>query len=54
MLGENFHIEELVGHLRKVDPHKSGILDRFAFVGWYVDEEVSLGSAEEAEHLMDW
>ena len=31
-LGEHFHIEELAGHLRKVDPNKSGNLERFAFV----------------------
>ena len=31
-VGESFHIEYLAGHMRKVDPHESEILDRFAFV----------------------
>ena len=39
---EGFHREELAGHLRKVDPNESSSLDRFGFVRWYVDEEVSL------------
>ena len=38
----------------KVDPNKSGILDHFSFVRWYVDEEVSLDYAEEAERLVGW
>ena len=49
-LGEVFHSEYLAGHLRKVDQKKSGSLDRFAIVGWYVDEEVSLDSTEEPNH----
>ena len=53
-LGEGFHSEELAGHLWKVDPNESGSLDRFAFVRWYVDEEVSLDSAEEAKKLVGW
>ena len=53
-LGKGFHSEELAGHLRKVDSNESGSLDRFAFVRWYVDEEVSLDSAEEAELLVGW
>ena len=47
-LGEGFHSEEMTGHLRKVDPNESGSLNRFSFVRWYVDEEVSLDSTEEA------
>ena len=44
MLGEGFNSEDLAGHLRKVDPNESGSLERFYFVRWYVDEEVSLDS----------
>ena len=47
-----FHSEELAGYLRKVDPNESGSLYRFAFVRWYVEEEVSLDSAEEEECLV--
>ena len=47
-IGGGFHIEELAGQLRKLDPNESGSLERFIFVRWYVDEEVSLESAEEA------
>ena len=39
-IGEDFHSEELAGHMHKVDPNESGILDRFVFLRWYVDEEV--------------
>ena len=53
-LGEGFHSEDQAGHLRKVDPNESCSLDRFTFVRWYVDEEVSLDSAEEAERLVGW
>ena len=53
-LGEGFHSEDLAGHLRKVDPNESGSLDRFDFVRWYVDEEISLESAEEVERLVGW
>ena len=31
-LGGGVHDEELAGHLRKLDPNGSGILDSFAFV----------------------
>ena len=41
-------------HLQKVDPNESGSLDRFSFVRWYMEEEVSLESAEEAERLAGW
>ena len=41
-------------HLRKVDPNESGSLECFAFVGWYVDEEVSLYYVEEEERLVGW
>ena len=51
-LCEIFYSEELAGHLRKVDPNESGSLDRFAFVRWYVDNEVSLESSEEAENFV--
>ena len=50
--GGGGHSEYLSGHLRKVDPNESGNLDRFAFVRWYGGKEVSLDSAEEAEHLV--
>ena len=53
-LVEVFHSEELTGHLWKVDPKESGSLDRFDFVRWYVDEEVSLDLSEEAECLVGW
>ena len=35
-----------MGHLWKVDQNESGNFDRFEFVRWYVDSEVSLYSAE--------
>ena len=54
MLGEGFHSEELIGHLRKVDPNESGSLDSFAFVRCYVDKAVSLDSTEEAARLVVW
>ena len=41
-------------NLWKLYPNESGSLDRFAFVRWYVDEEVSLDSSEEAECLVGW
>ena len=50
----NTYSEDLKVKLRKVDPNESGILDRFAFVRWYVDEEVSLEYVEEAEILVGW
>ena len=53
-LGDGGHSEDLEGHLQKVDPNESGSLERFAFVRWYVDKEVSLDSAEEAERLVGW
>ena len=53
-LEESFHREELAGHQRKVEPNESGGLDSFAFVRWYVDKEVSLESAQEAENLVGW
>ena len=34
---EGFHGEDLAGRLQKVDPNKSGSLERFAFVMWCVD-----------------
>ena len=45
-LGKGFHSEYLTGHLWKLDPNESGSLDRFVFVSWYVEEEVSLESAD--------
>ena len=45
--------EELAGYLRKVDPNESGNLDRFSFVGRYVEKDVSLDSAEEVERSVD-
>ena len=53
-LEEGFHSEDLAGYLRKVDQNESGSLKRFPFVRWYVDEGVSMDSAEEAESLVGW
>ena len=53
-IGEGFHNEDLSVHLRKIYPNESGSLDRFAFVRWYVEEEVSLESTEEAESFVVW
>ena len=39
--------------MQKVDSNESGNLDRFSFVGWYVEKDVSLDSAEEVERLVD-
>ena len=44
----------MAGHLRKVDPNESGSLDRFDFMRWYVDEEISLESTEEGQRLVGW
>ena len=41
-LGKSFHSKDLAGHLRKLDPNESGSLDRFPFVRWYVEDEVSM------------
>ena len=54
ILGEGFHSDDLAGHLQKVDPNESVSYDRFDFVSWYVDKEVSLDHAEEAERLEGW
>ena len=43
-----------MGHLRKLYPNESGSWDRFDFVRWYVDKDVSLESAEEVEYLVGW
>ena len=51
-IGEGFHSNELAGHIRKLDPNESGSLDRFAFLRQYVDKEVFLESAEEAESFL--
>ena len=53
-LGEGFHSEDLEGHLWKLDTNESGSLDRFPFVRCYVDEDLSLNSAEAAEMLLIW
>ena len=45
MLREGFNIEDLAGHLWKVNKNECDILDSFAFVRYYVDKEVSLESA---------
>ena len=42
---ERFHSDDLAVCLQKVDPNEIGSLDRFDFLRWYLDEEVSLGSA---------
>ena len=44
----------MAGQLRKVDPNESIFLDRFAFLRWYVDEEVSLESKEKSERSVGW
>ena len=55
IIGVGFHVEDLAGHLRKVDPNESGSLDHFPFVMCYMElfegpdgnkleEEVSLES----------
>ena len=54
MLMGCFQSEDLADHLRKVDPNESDFLDRFDFVRYYVDGEVSLDSEEEAERLVGW
>ena len=54
ILGEGFHNGELASQLQKLDPDESGSLESFAFVRWYMDEDVSLESVEEAEHLVAW
>ena len=53
-LGEIFHSEELAVNLGKLYPNESGSLERFAFLRWYVDEEVSLDYADEEERLVGW
>ena len=53
-LGDGFHSEDLAGHMRKLDPDEIGSVYRFPFLKWYVDEEVSLDSSEEAECLVGW
>ena len=53
-LWEVFHSEELACNLQKLNPYESGIMERFAFVSWYVDEEVSMESAGDAEWLVGW
>ena len=40
--------------MRKVDPNRSGSLDRFAFLRWNVDGKVSLKYTEEEERLVGW
>ena len=52
--GEGFYSEKVTGHLRKLDPNESCSLERFAFVRWYVDDEVSMDSVEEAERFVGW
>ena len=51
-LGYGFRSKDLAVHLIKLDPNESVSLDRFAFVRWYVGEEVSLDSVEEAERFL--
>ena len=52
--GDGLNSEELVVHLTELDPNKSGSWDRFDFLRWYVEEEVFMDSAEEAESLVGW
>ena len=53
-IGGGGRSDELEGHLQKVYPNESSSLDRFAFVRWYVDKEVSLDSVEEVERFVGW
>ena len=46
IIREGFNSEELEINLQKLYPNESGILERFAFVRWYVEELVSLESTE--------
>ena len=46
-MGGEGHSEDLTGQLWKLDPNESVILDRFYFVMWYVDEEISMEFSEE-------
>ena len=46
--------EDLTGRLRKLYKNESGSLGRFAYVRWYVEEDVSLESTEESERLVGW
>ena len=43
-----------MGHLHKVYQKESSSCDCFAFVGCYVDEEVSMEYVEDAERLVSW
>ena len=52
--GGGVHSEELAVHMWKLYPTESDSLDRFAFVRWYVNKEVSLNSAEEGKRLVGW
>ena len=54
MLREGFNIEELAGHMWKVNKNECDILDSFAFVRYYVDKKVSMYSTEELERLVGW
>ena len=36
-LEEGFHSEDLAGHIQKLYSNKSGSLERFALVRWYMD-----------------
>ena len=40
--------------MRKVDPNDSGGFDRFDFVRYYIEEEVSLYSEDDADRLVGW
>ena len=51
-LEEGFESGDFDSHMWKVDLNESGRLDFFAFVRWYVVEEVSLDSVEEADHFV--
>ena len=53
-LGGGFHSEDMADRMQREDPNESVSLDRFAFVRWYMDEEVSVDSAEEAELFLGW
>ena len=52
--GGGGHSYKLVGNMGVLYPNEISSLDHFDFVRWYIDEEVSLDSTEEAENLVEW
>ena len=52
IIEDSFYCEELAVHMWILYPNESGSLYCFAFVRWYVDKEIYIDSAEEAERLV--